>query len=477
MTGILQLMPNFVASAHRLHDLLLGVALILSFAGLLVLVVQAFRERSTNGIGPSLVRLTVVVILLGSLSVWGDLLNGAVTDVVGQMGVNGINGGVFQAYRNAVAQKFGSNGAVPQGQPGQPSSTATPNPLTEGDTSGGFTLPSSSGVKITHYGYPNDPTPDSKSSQGIGAFPPYDTPNSLVPLQSAALSPDVVQQYGIQPGQSFNVTLANGESVQLVYADNTADYLTGRVDIYDPNNVLTTDGMAVTNIGGTGVTPSANQGPFGGMMSKITDSLVIAILWPLVHLLNLIALGLMWLMSAVQQILYVIEVAVSPIFVGFLMIPRLVGTATKFFTLLAAICIWPIGWAVCNLLTKALIDIAVNPTNNLGATAFSVGTMVVGYWVVLAVWVIGSSIAAPLFVSMALMSGSSGIAPVLGASVGAVALAGARSNYQAAASTAATLVGAPVSLTASTMMNSYQNFARRPMSKSNQENGNSIRSS
>ena len=186
-------------------------------------------------------------------------------------------------------------------------------------------------------------------------------------------------------------------------------------------------------------------------MSKITDSLVIAILWPLVHLLNLIALGLMWLMSAVQQILYVIEVAVSPIFIGFLMIPRLVGTAAKFFALLAAICIWPIGWAVCNLLTKALIDIAVNPTNNLGATAFSVGTMVVGYWVVLAVWVIGSSIAAPLFVSMALMSGSSGIAPVLGASVGAVALAGARSNYQAAASTAATLVGAPVSLTASTI--------------------------
>ena len=474
MTGILQLMPNFVAGAHKLHDLLLGVTLVLAFAGLLVLVVQASRERSTSSIWPALVRLIIVVILLGSLSVWGDLLNGAVTDVVGQMGVNGINGGVFQAYRNAVAQKFGSNGAVPQGQP---TSNAPPTATSEGDTSGGFTLPAN-GVKITHYGYANDPTPDSKSSQGIGAFPPYDTPHSLVPLQSAALSPDVVNQYGLAPGQSFNVTLANGQTMSLVYADNTASDLTGRVDIYDPQNVLgSTDGAAVTNIDGTGVIPSANQGPFGGMMSKITDSLVIAILWPLVHLLNLIALGLMWLMSAVQQILYVIEVAVSPIFIGFLMIPRLVGTAAKFFALLAAICIWPIGWAVCNLLTKALIDIAVNPTNNLGQTAFSVGTMVVGYWVVLAVWVIGSSIAAPLFVSMALMSGSSGIAPVLGASVGAVALAGARSNYQAAASTAATLVGAPVSLTASTMMSSYQNFARRPMSKAIQENGNTTRPS
>jgi hypothetical protein len=472
MTGFLQLMPNFVAGCHKLFGLLTGATLVLAFAGLVVLVEQAFRERSVGSLWPSMIRLLVVVILLSSLSTWGDMLNGAVQDVVGQMGLGGVNGNVFQAYRNAVAQKFGSNGVVPQGQPGSnPAATA----LTEGDTSGGFTLPSG-GVKLTHYGYPNDPSPDSNSSQGIGAFPPYNTPNSLVPLQSAALSPDVAQTYGIAPGQSFNVTLANGQTMSLVYADQTASDLTGRVDIYDPMNVLgNNDGVAVTNIDETGVT--STQGPFSGMMSKLGDSLAIVILWPLVHLLNLIGLGVMWLMGGVQQILFMIEIAVSPIFIAFLMIPRLVGTATKFFTLLAAICLWPIGWAVANLLTLALIDIAINPTNNGGQTLFGISAMVLGYWVLLAIWVIGSSIAAPLFVSAALMAGSSGMASVLGSSVGAGALTASRGNYQAAASTAASLAVAPVSLSASTMINTYQNFARRPMSKATQENGNSARSS
>jgi hypothetical protein len=475
MTNFLELMPTFVAGAHKLHDLLVGATLVLAFVGLLLLTVQAARERALGSVWPTLVRLMVVVILVGSLAAWGDLLNQAVTDVTGQMGLNGINGGVFQAYRNAVTQKFGSNGAVPQGQQ-QPQSNSVPTPLSEGDTSGGFTLPSANGVKITHYGYSGDPNHDSNSSQGIGAFPPYTTPNSLVPLQSAALSPDVAQAYGIAPGQSFNVTLGNGQTMSLVYADQTANDLTGRVDIFDPQNVLgSTDGAAVTNIDGTGVTPSTNQGPFGGMFSKITDSLVIAILWPLVHMLNLIALGIMWLMGGVQQILFMIEVAVSPIFIGFLMIPRLVGTATKFFTLLVAICLWPIGWAVANLLTLALINIAVNPTNNLGASAFSIGTMVIGYWVVLAIWVIGSSLAAPILVSLALMSGSSGLAAVLGATVGGALVTGSRSTYQAAASTATTLGAAPVSLTASTIMGTYQNFARRPMSNGAQDDARTTR--
>ena len=461
MTGFLQLMPGFVAGAHKLHDILVGATLVLAFAGLLILTIQAFRERSLSSLWPAMVRLIIVVILIGSLGAWGDLLNSAVTDVAGQMGINGVNGGVFQAYRNAVAQKFGSNGAVPTAQP---TSNAASNAVTEGDTSGGFTI-GASGVEITHYGYVGDPTPDSKSANGIGAFPPFDQPHSLVPFQSAALSPDVAQHYGLAPGQSFTATLANGQTLSLVYADKTAANLTGRIDVYDPQNVLTSDGALVTNIDGTGIVPSVNQAPFGGMMSKITDSLVIVILWPLVHLLNLIALGIMWLMGGVQQILYMIEIAVSPIFIGFLMIPRLIGTATKFFTLLAAICLWPIGWAVCNLLTLALIDIAINPTNNLGQTAFSLGTLVIGYWVVLAVWVIGSSLVAPLFVSMALMSGSSGMAAVLGATVGGVALTASRSNYQAAASTAGTLAAAPVSLTSSSAMATYQNFARRPMAR------------
>jgi hypothetical protein len=455
---VLQLMPGFVSGANQLHNILVGATLVLAFAGLVVLVNQAFREQSLSSIWPTLARLIVVVVLTGSLIGWGNLLSGAVNDVISQMGISQLNGGVFTDYRNAVAQKFGSNSAAgAQGAP--PSSNQVSAPV-EGDTSGGFS-PQVTGVKITHYGYPNDPTPDSKSAQGIGAFNFDSTPGSLKPLYSAALSPDVAQQYNVVPGQEFTVGLANGSSMTLQYADSTASNLTGRVDIYDPSGTLSTDGMAITSINDGAIT--GNQAGSGGWISKITDSLTIGLLWPLVHLLSLIALGCMWLMVAVQQIFYIVEIAVSPIFIGFLMIPRLVGTATRFFCSLVAISLWPIGWAVSDLLTKALIDMSVNPTNNLGETAFGSAATFLGMWVVLAIWVIGSSLMAPLLISVALMGGTSGLLTVFGATVGATAIKAAGSGRQAAV-LAASAAGTPISAVAASGMSAYRNFARRPMS-------------
>ena len=154
----------------------------------------------------------------------------------------------------------------------------------------------------------------------------------------------------------------------------------------------------MTSINAGAVPSNTGGGPLDGWISKVSDSLIVGILWPLVHLLSLIAMSIMWLMTGIQQILYTIEIATSPIFIGMLMVPRLVGTATRFFTSLVAICIWPMGWTVTDLLTRALIDIAVNPTNNVAQSAFANGTMMLGYWVLVAVWVILSSFAAPIVI-------------------------------------------------------------------------------
>jgi hypothetical protein len=181
----------------------------------------------------------------------------------------------------------------------------------------------------------------------------------------------------------------------------------------------------------------------------------------------------MWLMSGVQQIFYTIEIAVSPIFLGMLMIPRLTGTATRFFSFLVAITLWPLGWAVCDLLTRALIALAVNPTNNLGASVFGAGAMMLGYWVLLALWVIGSSIFAPLIVSAALVGGSSGIAAVVGATIGAT-IARATGGGTQSAVLASQVAAAPISAASRSMMNAYQNFARRPIAAAN-GNGNGTR--
>ena len=238
---------------------------------------------------------------------FGNTINAAVRDIVAQTGFNA--GNVFQDYLVAVQQKFGSNSIVP--------GAAAPNlnfPLTEGDTSGGFNIPAN-GVKITKYGYAGDPTSDPNSAAGIGAFGFDSAPHSLKPLFSAALSPDVAAQYNLQPGQIFTAGLANGQSITLQYADKTAPDLTGRVDVYDPSGTLSIDGVPVTTINDGPVTAGGGGGGLlGGIVSKIGDSITTAILFPLVYLLSLMALGAMWIMTGVQQIFYLIEIAISPIF-------------------------------------------------------------------------------------------------------------------------------------------------------------------
>jgi hypothetical protein len=384
-----------------------------------------------------------------------------------------VSGGVFAAYRQAVAQKFGSNSQVSS----QPSSSSTQSghpsfPTIEGDASVGFTPMQPTGVTLNHYGYEpiGSKNYDPRSAQGSGAFPFDSAPQSLVPLQSAALSADVSLKYNLQPGQSFTAVVG-GQTYNLVYADKTADYVTGSIDVYDPTSVLSSNQLtAVASINGGAEPSNTGGGPLDGWISKVSDSLIVGILWPLVHLLSLIAMSIMWLMTGIQQILYTIEIATSPIFIGMLMVPRLVGTATRFFTSLVAICIWPMGWTVTDLLTRALIDTAVNPTNNLAQSVFANGTMMLGYWVLVAVWVILSSFAAPIVIGIAFMAGSSGIAAVFGGTVGAVAMRAGGTGIQAA-TLAAGAASAPISVASSSMMTAYENFAKRTMS-----NGNSARS-
>src|SRR5258708_23042184 len=107
---------------------------------------------------------------------------------------------------------------------------------------------SSGGTRITHYGYEKlgDPNYDSNSANGIGAF----GDNKLVAGVSLAFSPDLIAEYNLQPLQTGTVTLANGKTITGQYADKTATDLSGRVDIYDPNNTITFDGASDASIDG-----------------------------------------------------------------------------------------------------------------------------------------------------------------------------------------------------------------------------------
>jgi hypothetical protein len=447
-------LPNFVSGVHSLQQALTSAALVIAFAGLVFHVIQAFRGRDTTGLFSSLVRLALIPIIILGLQTWGDMLQGVVQELTTDVGsTNG--GNVFQAYQNAITLKLGTATATQNfaqnpasAAPGQ----AVPSPLP-----GPGIQTAGSGIKLTAYGYPGDLTPDSNSKRGIGAFDFSSTPGSLIPGYSTALSATVAQQYGISPGQSFTVTTTTGQSYNLVYADVVpASFVDSngntiqegpRIDIYDPNQQLSSNdnnfGQSVSSVSPGSVVQGQGLNPIAPTPSgSIGDQ----VLWAITLGLSWIASAIMYLMTIAQQLLYMIEIAISPAFIACLMIPALTPLARRFFLTLVGISLWPLGWSICNLVTIALINMAVNPSGNSGLATAGAGAAVTGplagvaYLLVIAVWVIGSTLAAPLFITALLGANGGATAAVFGATLGAAGVAAARSAAPHAASAATNVI-------------------------------------
>lgn len=176
----------------------------------------------------------------------------------------------------------------------------------------------------------------------------------------------------------------------------------------------------------------------------------------------------MWIMWLLQQVLAEVCFAVSPIFLGCLLIPPLGQMAARFFTNYIAVLCWPIGWGIANLVTVALLNLALNPSNNtgLGAWNFFGGGFI--WWIGVGLWALFSSIAAPWLVTKALSAGENPLVSLFSAGVHT-----AQTSISIATAAAAPMTGqatAAGSIVAGTMA-VQKSFASRPMSSSS--NGSS----
>ena len=448
--AILQLSPDFLAGVVKLHDLLEQFAWLFCGTGLLMLCAQAYRENCIRGLWPNFIRVTVAVALLSFLPTWADAFQDAVTDVVHECFGTSFPGGAFAAYEQAIATKFGA------------ASIGTASQII-GALSGGQPQAPEGQLHLTHYGYekPGDPNYDSRSANGIGAFPFDTAPGSLNAIgagRAVALSPDVAAAYNLQPNQSFNIQTADGQTMSFVYADKTDPSLTNVIDVFDPANTM-------GNLSGVGVTSVAGGQVSAGQLSGFDFSHPIESFFSMlqqwsVWALSIIALAIMMGMVVLQQFLYQIELAISPIFIGLMLVPALRGISTHFFTNLAGLLLWPFGWVISGLGTQFFIDLAVGASNQ-GEAVQSPGLYAVGglvFWVLLAIWTIGSAIAAPLTISKLLTVSSSGMIVLMGATIG-------KSTSAAAApvtgGTSAVVTGAVSSVIRSSFS---PNYARRPNS-------------
>lgn len=477
-SNFFSLVPDFMNGVHAMRSDLIGAALVIAFAGLVIHVCAALVRKDIAHMAPTVVRLALIPIIIGSLEIWGDLLVNGVQGLIADMGATGTGSNIFQDYQAAIARKMGTaaaaaNSAAFQNQPAQPGQ-AVPSPLP------GPTQTATGGTILTHYAYAGDLTPDSNSANGVGAFGFSSAPGSLIPMYSAALTASAAQQYNVQPGQSFSVT-AGGVNYNLVYADIVPSEYNGvptgnRIDIYDPNGTLGGNdfSQSVTSLNGGPVV--MGQSGVASMLPNPGGSIGDQILWAITLGLSWIASAIMYLMQIAQQILYEIEIGISPVFVACLMVPALTHLAKRYFMLLVGICLWPLAWAYCDLATKALIDLAVNPSNNAGLGATNFAATVSGplaglaYLLVVAIWVIGSTLAAPLVIGYLLSIGGSGAtAAVFGATLGSAAYRGANAGARAAGGAIASIGsngsngGGYISPGSSSRMNVAPNYARRPM--------------
>jgi hypothetical protein len=442
---IFQLSPDFESAVVNVHNVLMPVALIVVFAGFTMVAVQAQRERSLQEVWPAMLRITLVALGLVFMPQIGNWLGNVVTEIEQ---VSGVNGNPLSAFIAAIRQKFGVDLSGMLGN------------ISPGGASGAQL---GSGPTVSTYGYekPGDPTYDPNSAAGSGAFPFDSAPGSLVPGQSLALSPDMAA--GLTPGQTVTVTLANGQTITGVYADKTGASFNGqtlhRVDIYDPHQQYSAlSGIGVTGINGNVPQQGGNIGDFFNALIHPVEAAQVAGLGLFTLVLSFVAAFVQWVVALLQSVLFYSEIAVGPLFVGFLLVRGLEGIAKGFILSFFAISLWRIAFLITGLITQLLLGLAVNSGNNTVAGGANAAGMTYLWMICVALWVIFGSIFGPWIISKHVVRGASGIATML---VGAGSAAG--KVYHVGAQAAGSVINAPVSLASSTRMSgAMQSFARRP---------------
>jgi hypothetical protein len=151
-------------------------------------------------------------------------------------------------------------------------------------------------------------------------------------------------------------------------------------------------------------------------------SLLEAILTGVLWLFGWIASAIMWWGYVLQTAILFVGYSLSPIFIGFLAFQSLHEIGRRYFLNLVGIMLWPLGWGVAGLITQGMISFMTdrsflisNPV--LGNAEYSLQNLLgVAF---LGVWVIFSTIAAPVIMQNAIATGSSAASQMFSGMFGA----------------------------------------------------------
>jgi hypothetical protein len=165
----------------------------------------------------------------------------------------------------------------------------------------------------------------------------------------------------------------------------------------------------------------------GDLKSFTVETLISGILWLVGEFASLL---LFWA-YIIQKFILFSSYALSPLLIGFMAIRPLRSVGGRYLMNIVGVLLWPLGWAVAALITQGILDFMtdpsfnyIDPTATLYTLQATIGVVVVAFWIIF------STVAAPLVIQKVLSAG---------ALAGGQLLAGAASS---AIQTAATTAGA-----------------------------------
>ena len=141
-------------------------------------------------------------------------------------------------------------------------------------------------------------------------------------------------------------------------------------------------------------------------------------------LMSVIFIVFGWLASTIEWWAYIIQTAIvfvgyalSPIFIGMLAFPSMKNVGRNYLLNLLGVLIWPFGWGVAGLITQGMIDFMTDLSFlSAGGVAGVVGYSLQNLMglAFLGIWIIFSTIAAPVIMQKAIATGGSAAASLLG---------------------------------------------------------------
>ena len=198
-------------------------------------------------------------------------------------------------------------------------------------------------------------------------------------------------------------------------------------------------------LNGLGVDPSNVQDQYNNLLVIKRDTGTDHSWWDILGDLSgftveVLISGVLWLVGEFASLLvfwaYIIQkfilfssYALSPLLIGLMAIRPLRSVGSRYLMNIVGVLLWPLGWAVAALITQGILDFMtdpafkyIDPTATIYSLQATVGVVVVAFWIVF------STIAAPIVIQKVLAHG---------ALAGGQLLAGAASSFLPTAATTA----------------------------------------